>query len=205
MRLRKNPLAFGPDFDDLRRIGKAKPIRKASKTVRRWTRFQTISLFRVNEGSERVARGFAVGALINFFPTFGLGLFAAGFAAGLTGGNVIAGFVGGAIFVVLWPLLFVLNMQTGGLIYHSPIQVDDIDDVDERTIDALVMGKTFLSGAAVNCLVGGLLLYGLVYFAHRQFRGRILTWLNERRARRVERLLARRESNSSRERDNQSK
>ncbi|MDQ8186777.1 DUF2062 domain-containing protein [Pelagicoccus sp. SDUM812002] len=149
--------------------------------MRRWVRFQTISLFRVRDGSERVARGFAIGALINFFPTFGFGIVVGGFAAGLAGGNALAGFVGGTVFVVLWPAIFFLNMKTGGLVYHSPVRVDKMEDVDERTIDALVMGKTFLAGATINVIVAGAVIYGIVYFAHSRFRGRVLAWLHSKR------------------------
>lgn len=131
-----------------------------------------------------MARGFAIGALINFFPTFGFGIVAGGFAAGLLGGNALAGFLGGTIFVVLWPALFVLNMKIGGLIYHSPVQVESMEDVDEHTIDALVVGKTFLAGATINCLISGLLIYGIVYFAHSRYRDSVLAWLIARRRRR---------------------
>lgn len=157
--------------------------------LKRTSRFHAISLFRLDGGSESVARGFAVGALINFFPTFGFGVVVSGFMAGLCRGNVLAGFVGGTVFAVLWPLLFYLNMQVGDFFYRSPVRVDDLEDVDERTIDALVMGKTFLWGAAVNCLVFGLLSYGLVYLAHRRWRNQVLAWLAELRRRRIEKRM----------------
>lgn len=145
----------------------------------RWCRYQAISLFRVDDGSERVARGFTVGALINFFPTFGFGVLVSGFVAGLVRGNVLAGFVGGALFAILWPILFYLNMQVGEIFYRSPILVDELEDVTDSTIDALVKGKTFLAGAAVNSLIAGLVLYLAVYLAHRCFRENALAWLGK--------------------------
>ena len=159
--------------------------------LKRLPRYHTLSLFRLDGGSEPVARGFALGALINFFPTFGFGVVVSGFLAGVCGGNVLAGFVGGAVFAVLWPLLFFLNMRVGDYFYLSPIRVDELEDVDDRTIDALVMGKTFLWGAVVNCLVFGLLSYGLVYLAHSRWRFQVLAWMAERRRRRLERRMRR--------------
>lgn len=154
--------------------------------LKRWARFQAITLFRVDDGSERVARGFAAGVCVNFFPTFGFGIVISGFLAGFVKGNVIAGFVGGTIFALLWPVLFYFNMQVGELIFHSPIPIDEFEDVDDSTIDILVTGKTFLYGAAVNCIIGSLLAYIVIYFLHMRFRGPILAWLNRLRIRRVQ-------------------
>lgn len=157
------------------------------KGSKRWLRYHAISLFRVDDGSERVARGIALGAFVNFYPTFGLGVLLSGFLAGFTGGNVVAGVVGGALFALAWPLLFFLNMKVGELIYTSPIRVEDLEDVDERTIDLLVFGKTFLAGAGINSILSTLVVYSFFYYLHDRYRAQILSWFNRLRIRRLAR------------------
>jgi hypothetical protein len=124
--------------------------------------YQVIRLFRIREASEKVARGFAVGSVVNFFPTFGFGVLISGFIARVLGGNAVAGFVGGATLTFFWPFLFYLNIKMGGLFYQPPIAVGDVDDVTEKTVDALVWGKTFTVGAALNMLLAGLVVYGIL-------------------------------------------
>lgn len=124
-----------------------------------------------------MARGFAIGAMVNFFPTFGFGVVISGALAGLLRCNVVAGVVGGAVFAVLWPLLFYFNMRVGSLLYDLPAPVDSIEEVDDRTIDALVQGKTFLAGAIVNGVVVSLVVYAIAYYLHSRYRERVLRWL----------------------------
>lgn len=153
--------------------------------------YQTISIFRMSDGSEAVARGFALGMVVNFFPTFGFGVVLSGFVARVLGGNILAGFIGGATLAFAWPLLFFLNMQIGGFFYKSPILVDELEDVTEKTVDALVWGKTFLAGAAVNSVVAGLVSYGAVYIAHSRLRPKALEYFRRRARRRKSRLTGR--------------
>lgn len=152
--------------------------------TKRRARYYAISLFRVDDDSERVARGFALGSLINFYPTFGFGIVISGFLAGICRGNVLAGLVGGGLLTILWPLLFFLNMQVGDFFYRSPVVIDELEDVNESTIDALVMGKTFLWGATLNGLFFSLVAYGLVYYVHSRSRLRVLNWLRHLKMRR---------------------
>jgi hypothetical protein len=84
-----------------------------------------------------------------------------GFLARLCGGSIVAGFVGGTSLAFLWPLVFYLNIRTGAVFLKPPIVVDDLEDVTERTMDALLWGKTFAIGAAVNSLVAILASYFL--------------------------------------------
>jgi len=56
--------------------------------------FDVIRFFCIRGASEKVARGFALGMVANFFPTFGFGVLISGFFARLFGGNPVAGSVG---------------------------------------------------------------------------------------------------------------
>ena len=69
-------------------------LKRAWLALERGLVFNLIRLFRIRGQSERVARGFALGLIVNFFPTFGFGVLISGFFARLFGGNAIAGLVG---------------------------------------------------------------------------------------------------------------
>lgn len=130
-------------------------------SLERFFFFNVIRLFRIRRQSERVARGFAVGMIVNFFPTFGFGVLISGFIARLCGGNAVAGLVGGATLTFFWPALFYLNIRMGALFVKPGVRVDDLEDVTGKTVDALVWGQTFMIGALVNSLVAGLAVYCL--------------------------------------------
>jgi uncharacterized protein len=132
--------------------------------------YQVIRLFRIRAASEKVARGYALGLVVNFFPTFGFGVLISGFVARAFGGNAIAGFVGGATLTFFWPLLFYMNIQAGGLFYQSPIPVGEVQDVTEKTVKALVWGKTFMYGAIVNTIIFGLAVYGILRLLYARIR-----------------------------------
>lgn len=159
--------------------------------LRRFSRLNAIRLFRLKGSSERIARGFALGLVVNFFPTFGFGVLISGFVARVFGGNVLAGFVGGATLTFFWLILFYFNVRVGSLVFRPTVRVEGFEDVTERSVDALVWGRTFMTGALVNTVVVGFLAYGVVLFLHRRFGPRILLWLRQRRFRRQARLLAR--------------
>ena len=139
--------------------------------------YQAIRFFRLRDSRERGARGFAVGLAYNFYPTFGLGAVLSGFLAKLVGGNVVAGFIGGSLLAIFWPVLFLLNMQVGGIFLRPPIIVDDLGDVTMPNINALVWGKTFAICSVLNSLITGLLAYFLFLLAYERVRlPSIRTW-----------------------------
>ncbi len=121
-----------------------------------------LRFLRVRDSDERVARGFALGLIVNFFPTFGAGVLISGFVARLFGGNAVAGLVGGATLTFVWPLLFYMNFKAGSWFVASPVPVDDVSDVTEGSAEKLVWGWTFLVGSVVNAAFFGLLVYGLI-------------------------------------------
>ena len=138
--------------------------------------FHSIRLFRIRGQSERVARGFALGLIVNLFPTFGFGVLLSGFVARALGGNVVAGFVGGATLTFFWPVLFYLNIRVGTFFVAPIIPVDDLSDVTEKSTSALVWGQTFLWGAIVNSVIVGGLVYGIMRLVYARVRPHALAF-----------------------------
>ncbi|MBM3882435.1 MAG: DUF2062 domain-containing protein [Verrucomicrobia bacterium] len=130
--------------------------------------YNVIRLFRIRKATEHVARGFAIGVVVNFFPTFGFGPIISGFLAKAAGGSAIAGLIGGAALAFFWPALFYLNMRTGSLFLQPRIVIDEFEDVTPKIIDTLVWGRVFTLGAVLNTLlVGGLAYCALLLMYHR--------------------------------------
>lgn len=121
-----------------------------------------LRFLRVRDSDERVARGFALGMVVNFFPTFGAGVLISGFVARLFGGNAVAGLVGGATLTFFWPLLFYMNFKAGGWFVASPAPVDNVADVAAGSAEKLVWGWAFVVGSVVNAAFFGLVVYGLI-------------------------------------------
>jgi uncharacterized protein (DUF2062 family) len=145
-------------------------MKRAWLCVERVWVFNLIRLFRIRDQSERVARGFALGLVVNFFPTFGAGVLISGFVARFFGGNAVAGLIGGATLTFFWPLLFYLNIRTGSLVAPSPIPVDGLVDITEKTMGSLVWGRSFTIGAVLNSLLVGLVAYLILKLLHHQVR-----------------------------------
>jgi uncharacterized protein len=99
--------------------------------------YQAIRFFRLRGTREKAARGFAIGLACNFYPTFGLGGILGGFLARLAGGSLVAGFVGGSTLVFIWPIVFYVNIRTGALFLRPAILVDELEQLTERTMNAL--------------------------------------------------------------------
>ena len=142
--------------------------------------YQAIRFFRLRGTREKAARGFAIGLACNFYPTFGLGGILGAFLARLSGGSLVAGFVGGTTLVFIWPLIFYINIRTGALFFSPAIAIDDYEDITERTMNALLWGKTFAIGAVVNNLVAIGVSYLLFLLMFERVRTPALKWLRER-------------------------
>jgi len=165
--------------------------RECRLRIERSVLYNAIRLTRIRGASERVARGFAVGLMVNFFPTFGFGVLISGFCARLLGGNLLAGLAGGAVLGFSWPLLFLLNIWVGGLFYRPPVVLDELADVTEKTVNALVWGRTFTVGAILNSLVVGITVYLLLRLLYDETRPAALIWFR-RHARDHQRRFRRR-------------
>ena len=142
--------------------------------------YQAIRFFRLRGTREKAARGFAIGLACNFYPTFGLGGILGGFLARLCGGSLVAGFVGGSTLAFIWPIVFYMNIRTGALFLKPAILVDELEDVTERTMNALLWGKTFAIGAIVNSLVAIVVSYLLFLLTFERVRMPALKWLRRR-------------------------
>ncbi len=153
--------------------------------------YQVIRLTRIRGENEKVARGFAVGLVVNFFPTFGFGVLVSGFIARALGGHLVAGLVGGTTLTFTWPLLFLLNIWTGSLFYPPAVPVEQLADVTERTLRALVWGRTFTVGAVLNSLMVGGTVYLLLRLLYAQTRPHVLGYFR-RHAREHQRRFRRR-------------
>ncbi|MBX3746543.1 MAG: DUF2062 domain-containing protein [Verrucomicrobiae bacterium] len=145
-------------------------LRRLGIRLERRFLYRTIRFFRIRGESEKVARGFAIGMVVNFFPTFGFGVFVSGFIARFFGGNVLSGIAGGATLTFVWPLLFYLNIRAGSLFLRPSVRVVDLEDVTEKTVNALVWGQTFLLGAVINSLLVGLVIYVLLRLLYERTR-----------------------------------
>jgi len=127
-----------------------------------------------------LALGFAVGACVNFFPTFGFGIPFAGVAAGLVLASIPAGLLGDIIFKPLFPVFFYLNMVTGSLLWgHRTDMVYNFRQlVRHPDISTFTnAGVVFFSGAVLNSLVLGTIIYIGTRLVVERYRPRVLQWL----------------------------
>jgi uncharacterized protein len=145
------------------------PLLKLTLRLERCLLYYSMRLFRLKDSAERVARGFALGVILNFIPTFGAGVFLSGLIARLLGGHLVAGFVGGASLAFAWPVLTWLNFYVGAWLLGRLIQRDMELFTEERLL-AEFWRDSFLVGCAVNILVFGLFFYGLLYWLFRVYR-----------------------------------
>lgn len=129
-----------------------------------------LRFFRLRGSNERAARGFATGVFLNFLPTFGLGGVIAAVFAHLIRANAAAAFLGGFSLGFFWPVLFFLNIQTGALFIAPAVPVDDLADTYAAGAQALVWGKTFLLGAAINGTATSVVTYFLFLAAYEKIR-----------------------------------
>jgi uncharacterized protein (DUF2062 family) len=157
-------------------------IRNARLRLGRYFLYHLITLFRIRDRSERIARGFAVGLIVNFFPTFGFGVLISPAVAKVCGGHIAAGFAGGALLTFFWPFLFYLNMRMGACFVRSPIAIEALEDVTDRSIDALQWGQTFMVGAVANSLLVGGSVYLVLRLAYARVRPRALAWFRSHSA-----------------------
>jgi uncharacterized protein len=151
-------------------------LRRAWLKIERWALYNGILLCRIRGATERVARGFALGLIVNFFPTFGFGVFISGFFARMFGGNMAAGIVGGGLLTFVWPILFYVNIRMGSVFQAPVVPLEELEDVTERTISTLVWGTTFAIGALINAILVGLTVYFVLLLLYDRMRPKMLDW-----------------------------
>ncbi|MBM7648915.1 uncharacterized protein (DUF2062 family) [Bacillus ectoiniformans] len=143
----------------------------------RKTRYFLLKLFRIRDSAHSIALGFALGASVNFVPSFGIGLAASVVLAKIARGNAVAGFIGGASFMMTFPFLFYLNMRTGEFIFPQDIGEAIEHHIDRNIEMGLTLGKTFFTGMLLNMLIFITTIYFIIYFISTRYRKRILRFL----------------------------
>ncbi|MHB8171141.1 MAG: DUF2062 domain-containing protein [Thermincolia bacterium] len=136
-------------------------------------RYYILRFLRLKGTPRKVALGFAVGSIVNFYPTFGFGVPIAGAVAALVRGNIPAGIVGDILFKPLFPFFFYLDLLVGykimGLKADNLTQVAmDLAKLDPQAF--LVAGKVFMWGAVINSLLTGLVLFIVVHIIFKSYR-----------------------------------
>jgi uncharacterized protein len=140
-------------------------------------KFLAIKFLRLKGTPSKVALGFAVGAVVNFSPTFGFGIIIAGFLAGLLRGSITAGIVGDIIFKTLFPLFFYCNLLLGNFILDAK-NVNITSSLKQLIrLEAsafFFVGKAFFLGAFINSIALGVILFLIVYKLFKDYRHRMI-------------------------------
>lgn len=142
--------------------------------------FHVIRLCRIRAASEKVARGFAVGIIPHFFPTFGFGALISAFLARVCGGNGVAGLVSGAMFTPLWPFFFLLNLHVGRWLLGDTRPVEDSAEITAQRASAAMWGRDFSIGGTINAAIIALAAYLVLVAIYERVRPHLLARLRER-------------------------
>ncbi|OEH85914.1 hypothetical protein BHU72_03840 [Desulfuribacillus stibiiarsenatis] len=132
--------------------------------------YYAIRLLRIKGSDEKIARGFSLGMIVNFFPTFGFGVLISPVFARIFGGNPIAGLIGGASLTFFWAFLFYLNFSVGNFILNINAPLQTYDELDETLIHTINPGTSFFVGAMINCIFFGGAIYLILYFFLKRYR-----------------------------------
>lgn len=149
---------------------------------RRRLRFYILKLLRLEGAPAKVAFGFALGACINFYPTFGIALILAGFLGGLTKSNVPAALLGDLLFKPLFPVMFYTNLVVGDNLISEKTQNLSLawsEVLQLHTESFVILGKVFFMGALINSLVLGAILFAVVYKIFKDYRKKLARWFNK--------------------------
>jgi uncharacterized protein len=144
--------------------------------LKRRTRYYVLRFVRLKASPHQVALGVTLGFIPNWFPTFGLGPIVSMGIAKLSKVNVFAAVLGGVAGFPLWPVLFWLNYQVGGLFQDNPSKVEEIEEVEyieaiNDTVGSIQSGsQQFLMGAIINILVSSIFLYIIVFMLFTKYR-----------------------------------
>jgi len=138
------------------------------KRIIRWSRYKFLKILRLKDGSDRIAKGVALGIAFNFLPTFGLGLICAFLTAGLVKANQMAAVLSAILVKFGIPIFYILNLAMGHLILGQGLTVEggtvphlSLGEFDWVSIKQL--GWPFLVGSVVNAIWTGILAYFLVF------------------------------------------
>lgn len=142
------------------------------RRIKRYLRYEYLLFMRLRGNPLQIARGFAVGASINFLPTLGAGVFFAYFLAGLLRTNRTATMMSTLAVKPAFPLLYALNIVVGDFLLGY--EDEGLWALTKRSFDWQMIvhtGFSFLLGSVVNTLLFGLVNYYLVLYGVKKYRG----------------------------------
>ncbi|WP_318505628.1 DUF2062 domain-containing protein [Bacillus sp. T3] len=138
-------------------------------------KFLLLRLLRLNDSAHGIAIGFTVGALVHFVPTFGLGPVLSALGARLCKGNIVAGLLGGLVFLWVFPFLFYLNVIVGETIVS--VHISHINHMHDIFHAGSTVTKVFFIGMIINIFVFGVVLYSIVFFFVKKYRVDLLMFI----------------------------
>jgi hypothetical protein len=128
---------------------------------------------RLRGNPEQIARGVAVGASINFLPTFGTGIFLAYFLAGLLRTNRTATILSTMAVKAGVPFYYALDVVVGD--FFLGFSGKGVWELASKpfTWDMLTQtGMSFLLGSLINTLIAGSIGYRVVLYGILQYRAK---------------------------------
>lgn len=149
-----------------------------------------LQLFKREDAPARLAVGFALGAITNFYPTFGFGLPLSIALAIITRTSIIGSIVGENLLKILYPITLYLSYLVGSLLFPLPNQTLNIDSIlhictswhgfKESWHIFAPYAQAFAVGAIINTFVVGTLFTMVIYLLLVRHRQTILQHLLER-------------------------
>lgn len=145
------------------------------KKCLRWMRYNFLKILRLKDGSEKIAKGVALGIAFNFLPTFGLGLFFAFIFAGLVRANQAAAVLSAILVKIGIPVFYLLNLAVGHLVIGDSVTADtstaaSLSLQHMQWGDLKHLGMPFLVGSVINAFWTGGLAYFLVLQAVEKYK-----------------------------------
>lgn len=131
----------------------------------------------ISDTSHRVALGCALGIVINFFPTLGIGFLVAFLLAAFFKANRPSAAAASLLTAPVIPLMYTINLGVGGLILTPATGKENLTEfvldqyaimlslgnINEKIFSFLdFFGTTFILGAVVNAAIFGIVCYYLV-------------------------------------------
>ncbi|HZW82643.1 MAG TPA: DUF2062 domain-containing protein [Candidatus Deferrimicrobium sp.] len=150
------------------------------KKIRRAIRYYLLKFLRLKGAPWKVAVGFALGACINFYPTFGIGILCAGLLAGVFRVSISASLLGDILFKSLFPAFFYFNLVMGNFLLgkdlnHLRRSLIVLSHLNKSNLE--LISEVFFLGAFVNTLILGVLLYSIIYLMFSRYRGNLLRFV----------------------------
>ncbi len=141
-------------------------------------------ILETKEKPQKVALGCALGIVVNFFPTLGLGFLLAFFLATLLRINRASATAISLLTGPLVPLMYALNFVSGSLVLAEARGKENLiefilsqyalilklGNIQERLVSFFeLLGSTFLWGASINAFLFGTALYFFAtYLLHKR-------------------------------------